>query len=304
MSLPCRAWVAGGLLLAVGLRLPAAPSQEPDKPPTSTLKATEPVTRQVYAARGATAADLANALTLHFQGEPFFRAVADPASNSVLLSGPKSILDDAVAVLHQIDRRPRTVHLEVLLVTLASGDAKALDGVELSGTTQVVLARIRELQQKGMITNVKIVELTALERQMANARVSESRPYVTGVVFGGRGGGPGGGSMSRSINYREVGTNVQVIPDVGRDGLVSLHLKVDDSHMRAAEDGVAIGADEKGTAVPATEFVTSTLETNLRVRPGQMVLAEGTKAGSKSGQAQTVILVTAGTDDAGPKDGK
>ena len=55
--------------------------------------------------------------------------------------------------------------------------------------------------------------------------------------------------------------------------------------------------------MPATEFISSTLETRLKVRPGHMVLAEGTKVGSKSGQAQTVVLVTASTDEASPRDG-
>jgi len=61
--------------------------------------------------------------------------------------------------------------------------------------------------------------------------------------------------------------------------------------------------DDRGRH-PATEFVVFTLETRVKVRPGQIVLAQGTKAGSKAGQAQTVILVTASTDEASPKVGK
>ena len=306
MSLHRRASVVGGLLIALGLALPAALGHEADKPPTSKPAAAEPVARQVYAIRGGEAKDLANALTLHFQAEPSFRAVPDAGSNRLLLSGPKAALDDALAVLREIDRPARAIHLEVLLVALASGDAKALDGVELSGATRDVTAKVRELQQRGVIASVKVLQLTALERQVARSQVSESRPFVTGVVgFGGRGGGgPGGGPTTRSITYKDVGTSVQVKPEVGADGLVSLDLRVEDSHLRAAEGGVAVGTDDKGTAVPATEVVISILETRLKVRPGHMVLAQGTKAGSKSGQAQTVILVTASTDEASPKDGK
>jgi len=65
-----------------------------------------------------------------------------------------------------------------------------------------------------------------------------------------------------------------------------------------------VGSDDKGTAIPATEFVISTVETRVKVRPGHIVLAQGTKAGSKAGQAQTVVLVTASTDESSPKDGK
>ena len=208
------------------------------------------------------------------------------------------------------DRPARPVRLEVLLVALASGDAKALDGVELSGTARDVTGRIRALQQQGVIASVKVVQLTTLERQPARCKVGESRPFVTGVVgFGGRGAGApaagrgAGGPTSQSITYREIGTSVQVTPAIGADSLVSLDLRVEDAHMRAAEGGVQVGTDDKGTAVPATEFISSTLETRLKVRPGHMVLAEGTKVGSKSGQAQTVVLVTASTDEASPRDG-
>jgi hypothetical protein len=204
----------------------------------------------------------------------------------------------------------------------AVGDTKPLDGTELSGTAREVRAKIRDLQQKGLIASVKTVELTALERQLARSQVSESRPFVTSVVgFGGGGfggnrggaggpggpggaGGAGGGPTTRSLAYKDVGTSVQVKSDVGADGSVSLDLRVEDSRTRAAEDGVGVGTDDNGTAIPATKFVISTLETRVKVRSGHIVLAQGTKAGSKVGQAQTVILVTASTDAASPKDGK
>jgi type II secretory pathway component GspD/PulD (secretin) len=312
MSLHRPAWVASGVLIALGLASPAAPSQETDQLPTSKPVTAGPVARQVYAVRGGAARDLTAALTAHFQAEPSFRAVPDAGGNCLLLSGPKAALDDAVAVLRAIDRPARTIHLEVLLVALASDDPKALDGVDLSGATRDVMAKVRTLQQTGVIANVQAVQLTTLERQVARSKTGESRPYVTGVVglggggFGprGAGGGPGGGPTSRSISYKEVGTSVQVTPEIGADGLVSLDLRVEDAHMRAAEGGVAVGTDDKGTALPATEFVSSTLETRLKVRSGHVVLAQGTKTGSKSGQVQTVVLVSATTDEASPKDSK
>jgi hypothetical protein len=97
---------------------------------------------------------------------------------------------------------------------------------------------------------------------------------------------------------------VQVTPEVGADGQVTLDLRVEDSRMRAAEGGVAVGTDDKGTDISAAEFVVSSLESRLRLRPGQIILAQGTAAGSKAGQAQTVILVSASTEEAGQKGAK
>jgi hypothetical protein len=98
--------------------------------------------------------------------------------------------------------------------------------------------------------------------------------------------------------------SVQIKPEVGADGQVTLDLRVEDSRMRSAEGGVALGTDDKGTAVPATEFVTATLESRLKVRPGHIVPAQSTTARTKAGQAQTVILVGASADEAGQKDGR
>jgi type II secretory pathway component GspD/PulD (secretin) len=286
--------------------------------------------RRVYAVRGRAVRDLANALTLHFQAERGFQAVPDAGSNTLLLSGPKDVLDEATTVLREIDRPTPLVRIEVFCLELAAkaggeagADAKLLDGADLSGTARDVQAKVRNLQQKGTINTVKTVELTALAGQSARTQVSESRPFVTGVSntgfggrggfggggeaepaprrgaagFGGRGGpGGGGGMTTRSISYRNVGMSVQVKPEVGVDGQVTLELRVEDSGMRAAEGGTSIGTDDKGTAVPATAFVLFSLETRVKVRSGQVVLAEGTKAGTKAGQAQRIILVSASTE--------
>jgi Flp pilus assembly secretin CpaC len=321
MSLPRPARVASGLLVALGLALPSAPGQEADRPATRTPAAAEPVARQLYAVRGGSAKELASVLALHFQAEPSFRAVPDVGSNMLLLSGPKAALEDAVAVLREIDRPTRPVHVEVFFLELAAkaggetgGGAKPPDGAELRGTAREFRARLRDWQQKGIVSSVKAVDLTALAGQSARTQVSENRPFVTGVTtfagFGGRGGGggagggdgpggggrgafPGGGPTARSISYRNVGMSVQVKPEVGADGQVTLDLHIEDSSMRAAGGGVTVGTDDKGTAVPAAEFVLFNLETRVKVRPGQVVLAEGTKAESKAGQAQTIVFVSA-----------
>jgi hypothetical protein len=314
--------VVSGLLVALVIALPSAPGQEADKQPVP--KAAAPVVRQVYAVRGGAAKELANALALHFQAEPGFRAVPDAGSNTLLLSGPKAALDDALAALRAIDRPARAVHVEVLCLQLgakaggeAVRDAKPLDVAGLTGGAGEVRAKVRELQQKGVISSAKTVELTALTGHNTRTQVSENKPFVTGVTGGrfdgggfggGRGGaggaGGGGGPTTRSISYRNVGTSVQVQPEVGPDGQVTLDLHVEDAGMQSAEGGVAVGADDKGTAIPAAEFVVFSLETQVKVRPGQMVMAQGMKAESKAGQAQTIVLVTASTDEANPKGGR
>jgi Bacterial type II and III secretion system protein/Bacterial type II/III secretion system short domain len=314
MSLSRSARVAGFLLVALGLALPAAPGQDREKPPAPGpgIAPAESVVRQLYAVRGASVKDLANVLTLHFQAERTFRAVPDAGSNTLLLSGSKAALEDAIAVLREIDRPARSVRVEVLFLELAAKadgeagkDAKPLDTADLTGIARDVRAKIRDLQQKGVISSVKTVELSALTGDNAHTQVSENKPYVTGVTAGFGGGGRGGaGPVSRSISFRAVGTSVHVKPSISADGEVTIDMKVEDSTMRAGESGASVGVDEKGAAIPAAEFGTFSLDTRVKVRPGHFVLAEGSKTASKAGQAQTVILVTAGVDETNPKAGK
>jgi Bacterial type II and III secretion system protein len=215
----------------------------------------------------------------------------------------------------------------------AGADSQHLERVEWAGPAHEVITKIRDLQKEGFVAGVRRIQVTTLDRQPARIKDNESTPYTTGVTVtpgfggggafagGGRGaagagapaggrGGAGGGfagggrgalggpNTSRLISYRNVGTSVQVTPEMGADGLVSLDLRVEHSRVRPAE-GVSIGSDDKGTTIPATAFVTCTLESRVKVRPGYVVLAQGTTASSKSGQAQAVILVSARTDETG-----
>jgi hypothetical protein len=122
---------------------------------------------------------------------------------------------------------------------------------------------------------------------------------------GAFGGGPGGGGiMTQSITYRNVGTSVEATPHLNADGTVLLELMVEDSQVLPAETGADVGNEPRRLAVPAPEFVTSTFESRLKVRPGHVIQAEDTKTVSKAGQAQKVILVTASVEEPAPEGGK
>src|SRR5262249_18831086 len=113
-------------------------------------------------------------------------------------------------------------------------------------------------------------------------------PYVTGVAVRAA-----GGVGTRMISYRDTGTTLRVTPRVTPEKAVALDLTLEDSRMHVPDDGVAIGTDENGAAVRATEFVRASLTAKLTVAAGQAVFAKGVKTESKSEQAQTWVVVTA-----------
>jgi len=280
--------------VVLGLALLATPSLGDDKAATP-AKATPQVVRLVYTARGGSAKELANALIPHFKTEPSFLILPGAGSKTLLLSGPKAIVQEAVALLKEIDRPARTIRVEILLVELTN---KAAGGAELSGPVRDVMTKIIDLEQRGGIAGVHRVELTVLERDSVSLQSGENKPYVTGMT-GSRafaGGGPGGGPgpVSRSLTYRNVGTSVHVIkPEIGSDGQIELLVHVEDAKMRTPGAGPDVGTDEKGTPVAATEFVSTNLEARLRIPPGHFVVAESTQVSSKAGHGQKIILVGA-----------
>ncbi|MFO0927600.1 MAG: hypothetical protein U0736_11255 [Gemmataceae bacterium] len=217
---------------------------------------------------------------------------------------PKAVLAEAVAAARASDKPARTVHVEVVCVELAgkAGEGvRPLDRASWTGPAREVRTRIRDLQQKGLVVSVKTMELTGLTGHATQTKVGESRPMVTGLSLGGGGfggrGGPGGTTTTRSIMYRDVGMTVMVRPEAGADGQLTLELNVMESHLRPAEGGVTLGADDKGTTTPATEIINTSLESRLKVRSGQFVLAQSAAIETKAGPAQRVILVTATTED-------
>ena len=123
-----------------------------------------------------------------------------------------------------------------------------------------------------------------------------------GGGFGGAGGnegsagfgaGPGSGITTRSITYRTVGMSVQVKPEVGVDGQVTLDLHIEDSSTRAAGTGMFGGADDKGTGTSGAEFSVFNLESRVSVPSGQVVLAESTKSQARTSRSQVIVIVGA-----------
>jgi hypothetical protein len=287
------------------LLLCAALSAQAQEPPRTSPKATSTakVTRQVYALRGGSAKELAVALSAAFQTEGAFQVWPDAGSNSLLLSGPEAVLEEAVRVLREIDRPARMVHVTVFLLqagaTADPGAEKGLEARELSGPLADVTAKVRDLQRRGVLTGVKRVELSALTGHLTHVKLMESRPFVAGVSGGGR-GGFGGQVTSQSITYREVGTLVEVKPEIGSDGVATLEVRVEDSRMQTPEGNPTLGADEKGEAVKASSFLNASLEGRVRVPLGEAVFAQGTRSSSKTGEGQVLILVAV-TSEGSPR---
>jgi type II secretory pathway component GspD/PulD (secretin) len=252
--------------------------------------------RLVWVVQHGSAKDLAAVLAKHFQDVIDVQALPDPSSNCLLIRAAPPTLGEVVKLLEQLDRRPQVVAVELLISEIPERKStdgkplppdKELDGREFSGPAAEVVTKLEALRSKGLIGSLKRIQLTTVEGQAALSRVGESKPVVTGITATGT------GKVSRMITYRNTGTEARVTPRVSPDKVITLDLVVEDARLYVPEDGITLGNDENGRPIIATEFLTSTLNTKLSLSSGQAVAAEGVKTTAKSGQSQTLIVVTA-----------
>jgi type II secretory pathway component GspD/PulD (secretin) len=242
--------------------------------------------RGAYVVKYAAAKDLAGILAKHFKGAASIQAGPVGTSNCVLINAPPAVFDEIMKTLEQLDRRPQSIAVEVFVVELPATNADdehpRTDEKDFTGTIANVVDRLVAMQKRGQVAGFKQIQLTTLEGQLGTLMLGESKPFVTSSVVTAT------GLARRSITYRSLGTQIKVTPRVGADETVTLDLSVQNSRSRASATAT-VGKDEKGNAIPATEFVQTNLATTVSVASGQAALAKNAKGTSKEGETLIVV---------------
>jgi hypothetical protein len=239
--------------------------------------------RTHYTVRNADPVILAEVVGKHFKGDADIIAAPAGSGNAVLVSGSPAIVPEVVKLLEQLDRKPRTVEVEVTIAELpAPKDGKAL--------TPADLATAEAMVKDGKGQRIK---LTATEGQPVTTTIGGNKPITTSSTVapggggfgrpGGAGGAGGGGPVTqKSIIYHAVGTTVKMTARVGSDDAIAMDLNVQDSKVRAPEE-------EGG----APGFDNNTLNTKLSIPAGKSVVAQTVRTEGKTGPTVAVVIVTA-----------
>ncbi len=285
---------AGGLILALGLASFAAgdppdPKDQPVKNEASTAK------RLVYILKNGSAKDLAPILAAHFKGVAEVESLPDPTDNCLLINASPAAVKEVIKALEQVDRPPQTASVDIWILEVAdkkaggerTAPAADVDEKDFTGAVADVGARVEALEKKGAFALVKRIRLTAVEGQTASAMVGENKPFVAGVTVRST------GLASRSITYRSTGVKADASVRVSPEKVVTVELKLSDSRGYVPEDGVSVGADEKGKPVFAAEFIETTLTGKLEIPSGTARVAEGVKTDSKSERTHSLVVVGA-----------
>jgi type II secretory pathway component GspD/PulD (secretin) len=266
--------LAALVLLCGILALNSGTAQERKTAPT------EKTERAHFAVRNTDPVVLAEVVGVHFKGEATLVATPAGSGNTILVSGSAAAVPEVMKLLELLDRRPRSVEVEVAIVEVTAGK----DGK---------LPEVKPEELKGG----QRIRLTAVEGQQVSSQIGGNKPYTSGSVIAGGGGGfgKGGGVAQRSISYQPVGTTVKMTARVGTDNAVSLELNVQDNKVKAADAGDEVGA-------PTMEH--NTLTTRLSVPAGRPVIAQSVRSEGKGGPTVSLVVVTARVvDDRGAMSG-
>src|SRR5437870_1030868 len=174
--------------------------------------------RTIYAIKHGSASDLAVALSAFFKGEVEVQAIVSP-ENCLLLGGKPAAIDEATAVLSRLDRRPRSLIIEVVIAEAAkkSEDGKAEAGSgelnvgTFTGPADSVLAKVQTLRMKGQLARAKRIRLSVLENQT---------------------------TFTLQKQTPDVEVSVQVSSSVSPDQVVTTSIQVGESRLRAPESSV------------------------------------------------------------------
>ncbi len=241
------------------------------------------------------AKDIAAVLTRQFQGDAEVDVLPEPNGNCLLIRANALVFDDVVKTLQALDRRPRLVTVEIWVADVAppkaeKGEAPKLapiDDKALTGPSGEVLVLLRAMQRNGQLGSLKRLQATVAENQTCSLMEGETKPYTVGTHITGT------GATTRTISYRNTGTNARCTPRVADDHTVMLEVKVEDARMHVPEDGVVLGEDNK-EKVRATEFVVASYTGTVSMAPGRAVMLRDVKMDAKNpGPNRTLMVVTA-----------
>jgi len=222
--------------------------------------------------------------------------VPDPATNSLIIFGTAQEFQNIRNILKEIDIVPRQVLMDVMIaevsleddlefgieyqilrdeveifgrdfnqhISLLSGLPTALPNgwSAIIGTGNSIRAFINARRQDSRIKVLSSPTILATDGQPARIQVGSEQPIATGTVTGVG----GGQSSSTTIQYRNTGSILTIIPQVNAQGLVNLQVKTEVSALGAS---VRVGQDD------FPSFTTRDAETTAVVHDGETLAIGG-----------------------------
>ena len=182
----------------------------------------------------------------------------------------------------------RAIAIEVLILGTQGGNSDQFVA-ELTGSSERVATRVRELQAEGRAVVIDRIRLTTLEDQKMLVQSGRTAPVATGRSF------RGSGQPQTSYQQQSFGTLLSGTAQVDNDAIV-VEFQIERSQLeRSAENSES---DDRFVP-PATGSLTA--QTTVRIRSGHTIVASGLDETSGGESTAQLILASARLLDAPSK---
>lgn len=223
--------------------------------------------------------------------------VAETNSNTLLLSASPRFFPQVRELVISLDQPRPQVLIQVLLaeVTLDStqdlgvewnitktvesakiatgtdlgvlSDLKSLGGFSTAVTGGDYNFLIRALQNDGRLEVLSRPQILTADNKPANINVGQRVPIITGSQVT-----PLGGSAN-TIEYQDVGVNLQVTPRIGADGAVRMEISTTNSDLSTSTINLPASGSSSGLSLPIINERRAT--TSVSVQSGQSIIIGG-----------------------------
>jgi type II secretory pathway component GspD/PulD (secretin) len=207
--------------------------------------------------------------------------VPEPITNSLLVRGDATVVKRIHEMLGQLDRKPASVFVEIVIVKVQSDKEPGRIAVRSDGgTTSHEL--IDKLSQQGRSQVLARAQLMALHNQSASLHIGGRKPRVVNAR-------ESSGRVTRSVELENVGLVVGLTPRISPGGCVTMELDLERSDLAVTDDGVELLSDGD----QAAEVATLSLQTTLCVQSGRTVVLGGQTEGGDGKWQKLLALLTA-----------
>ena len=142
-------------------------------------------------------------------------------------------------------------------------------GLVLSASSDSVSMLLRALQESRRLEVLSRPQIMALDNQPGRAFVGEEVPFVTNVSIDQF------GNPQPTVEFRNVGLTLDVIPRISPEGLVVMTVFANKSELGPIAEGVPIFFSPNGDPVRVPRIITTEAETTVSAVSGQTVVMSG-----------------------------
>lgn len=230
--------------------------------------------------------------------------VADPITNSLLISATPAVCEQVLELVEKLDQRPQMVSVEVLIAEVSIGpndDPKTNDpagvldelGAPVSEKSLPDLAAV--LAKRPGVRLVARPRITALSNQPAYLQFGQRVPRITGATMSPMGRSSSArGPIGRTnrVQLENVGLSLGFTARLNAEGLVTMEIELEQSHLGPPEEGVPVHVPDEGppTYSPGVELLT--LKTTVSAASGQTVILGGITAKKEARHSELILLLS------------